>query len=288
MSASNTYIFRWTGKHIDKMPQRANVAAHKLTKVVRDRYIGMLAEALDSKMGLFAQAPKNDILGNGFFETTRPCLCFTELSIQNVAEHCRKYGRLGFGFTKQFIAKHGGGPVHYTLGTESDPTIKSLKRLASLLNGCPLKPAECADLDYIMHFFKRLKDTKAPAKSKDAKGESEGQKKRSTKSSENAKNNRETKLARYPTLKDLEYLEENEWRLVYTKANKKWHSFDEKEERAEARFSIEPGKELQAVVLPDNLTVQQVLQKSSLTEKLFQPGRPPVQLISLESLLRLP
>jgi hypothetical protein len=81
---------------------------------------------------------------------------------------------------------------------------------------------------------------------------------------------------------------ENEWRLIYTPYNKKWHSFNAKEERAKAFFRVVPGDELQAVVVPDNLTYQQVLRTSALTNSLFQRGRPPVQLISLESLLRLP
>lgn len=284
MNNSNTLVFRWVGKHIEgKLRKDANPATIKLTSENRSKYIQVLCDTLEN--GLYAQPPKNDSLGDGFFETNRPCICFTSLAMQNVADHCRLYGRMGFGFTKQFIAKNGGGPVHYTLGTEKDPTVRALKKLKSLLNRYPQKPKESGDLDYIMHFFKRLRETKSSTHPPSEKPVKKEPIKRVRQIDENTG---ETRCARYPVLKDLDYLEENEWRLVYTATNKQWINLDETQEEVKARFQFKTGLDLQTVVLPDNLTVQKVLNNTDLPGKLFKPGRPPVQLISLESLLRLP
>jgi hypothetical protein len=156
MKNSNTLVFRWVGKHIEgKLRKDANPATIKLTSENRSKYIQVLCDTLEN--GLYAQSPKNDSFGDGFFEANRPCICFTSLAMQNVADHCRLYGRMGFGFTKQFIAKNGGGPVHYTLGTENDPTVKALKKLKSLLKIYTKNNKKCDDLEYIMHFFKRLR-----------------------------------------------------------------------------------------------------------------------------------
>jgi hypothetical protein len=194
------------GKHIETLPPNANVAAYKLKQANRTKYIHLLAQALDDKAGLYAQAPTNDVLGSGFFEATLPCLCFTELSIHQLADHCREYRRMGFGFTKQFIARNGGGPVHYTTGTEKNPTVKYLKKLKSLLEEPPLRAEELAALDYVMHFFKRLRQTKSPPEHKKTEGD---KKPRQQTAYKYDNNNLQTRLARYPRLQDLEYLEEN-------------------------------------------------------------------------------
>jgi len=48
----------------------------------------------------------------------RPATCFAEIEPSDALEHAKKFGYLGFGFTREFIMKRYGGPVHYVPGTK--------------------------------------------------------------------------------------------------------------------------------------------------------------------------
>jgi len=288
MTKSNTLVFRWVGKHIEgKLPKGSDPARLTLSKENRDKYINLLLETLEQ--GLYAQAPQGDSLGDGFFQTTLPCLCFTESSVRSNLSHCHEYGRMAFGFTKQFVAKQGGGPVHYTLGTGKDIVSQRLQRLHTYFAEAGLEH-ERTDLDYITHFFKRLRP-----EIKSKKGEVGARRTASQRRSD--ENLEAIKCARYPRLVDFAYLKESEWRLVCpvptpTTKNARWHNYkkinEKKENIPNAKFKFNSGHELQSVILPDNLTLRQVMNYTSLTKILFSAKLPPVQLISLEGLTRLP
>lgn len=288
MNNSNTLVFRWVGKHIEgKLRKGSDPARLTLSSANRAKYIKLLHETLEQ--GLYAQAPQGDSLGDGFFQTTLPCLCFTESSVRSNLSHCHEYGRMAFGFTKQFVAKHGGGPVHYTLGTQKDIVSQRLQRLHTYFAEAGLEH-ERKDLDYITHFFKRLRPEIKSKKGEVGHRVTVIQRRLD-------ENGQAIKYARYPRLVDLPYLKETEWRLVCpvpvpTTKNARWHSYEELNFHQKfipnAKFHITPGSELQTVILPDNRTLQEVFGRTSLTNILFKSGRPPVQLISLEGLTRLP
>lgn len=288
MNHSSTLVFRWVGKHIEgKLRKGSNPARLKLSPENRLQYLRVLHKTLEE--GLYAQAPKNDSLGDGFFKTTLPCLCFTESSIRVNPNHCREYGRMAFGVSKQFIAKHGGGPVHYTLGTEKDVVTRRLKRLRAYFEDKELGK-ELIDFDYLTHFFKRLRPEQ-----KSTKGKRGGARK--VAKHRLSKEDQAMNAARFPKLVAMPYLSETEWRLVcpfpiLQSRTPRWHSYreinDEQKKIPNAKFRISPGDELQIIILPDNGTIKKVLECSLLTSILFKSKSTPVQLISLDALSRLP
>jgi hypothetical protein len=42
-----------------------------------------------------------------------PRLCFTEIKLSQASDHAKKYGKLGIGFSREFILQRGGRPVIY-------------------------------------------------------------------------------------------------------------------------------------------------------------------------------
>src|SRR6266542_6844878 len=41
-------------------------------------------------------------------------ICLTEIRLSQAKDHSDRYGKLGIGFTREFIANKGGRPVMYT------------------------------------------------------------------------------------------------------------------------------------------------------------------------------
>lgn len=275
------YLFRWVGKHIEKNLKSRVGKTPKLSAANRVEYLRVLEETLVH--GLHAKIPGGDYLGNGkSIKLTRPCLCFTELGLGETGNHWRKYGRMAFGFTKAFVAREGGGAVSYINGAQNNPLVRILERLQKMNQRKTGEGDKLEDLDFLWHFFKRMKDAPQPA-SKPAPRKPAGAKKTTQLSPEDAA----AQLAKYPAVMPLPYLDEHEWRLVYNK-NTRWTPLDTSPNPQVARFPIQVGSELQVIILPDNYTIQLALQSTAIAEKLnLHSGKPPVQILSLEAILRI-
>lgn len=297
MPRAKKLLFRWTGSDIEKLASKKRVI---ITPTQRETYLTYLENALDSKKGLYSKIPKEEYLGrvsktkdNGLsawqFESTLPCLCFTELDLGDCAGHWKNYGRLAFGFTKQFIVEQGGGPMQYCLGTKDCERINDLALVLKYL-----KPKSEGDktankkiLDAFMrltHFYKRLRESvmnrKSPKQtSVDAKPGHEPKQPR--------ERDLEEVLARnacYGKLRGMEHLEEHEWRLVFTQKNKRWYKIEGETDPKIAWFRINVGTELQMVIVPDNRCLQ-IVHADSRFSPLFKLPKP-VQVVSLEVLER--
>ena len=118
-------LFHWFGEHIDKNKSKS------VDEKTAD-YIDCIVNSLER--GLWLKKPRDhDFLGrNQEFEITQPICCFTETSVLDVADHAKKYGRLGVGFPKKFVLRNGGMPVHYASESASHPLFKSWKRMQQL------------------------------------------------------------------------------------------------------------------------------------------------------------
>lgn len=282
LSRDESYLFRWAGSHIEPRLKYTTGKLPRITSIVRTKYLQMLGETLEH--GLYARIPANDGLGDGnIIKLNRPCLCFTELCLGESRQHWREYGRMAFGFTKAFVAREGGGTVSYINGAQNHPVVKSLERLHSRFQGAGRREDKDA-LNLLWHFFKRMKDAPRPASKAKSKGaaDTKPKKKLQLPPEEEAARN-----ARFPAVMPLPYLDEYEWRLIYSQTER-WKPLDAGLPPKEALFVVKPGSEMQVIVVPDNNTVQQALECPEIKAKLFpKDGRTPVQLLSLEAIVRL-
>jgi len=283
MKKSNTLLFRWVGSHIERRLKL-------LTDKKRCEYVEIIRDALNPLRGLYALAPEGDNFGKNF-SVHLPCLCFTESAYRNNSEHCHEFGRMAFGFSKQFIANYGGGPVRYALGTSNDLLAKHLDVLLKDTEDC-LTQNYIERIEFLAHFFKRLREEKPKGKFRKPRGIAKRRVSR-----ELFKGDRLARLANYPNLIPMQFLEETEWRLVCPPEEKpkktdRWHLFGwhckGTAKRRSAYFKIEPGTDLQMVIVPDNRTLQMVMNDGKLPKKLFAEQRPPIQVLSLDGLSRLP
>jgi hypothetical protein len=83
-------------------------------------------------------------------------LCFTEIRLSQVEEHADKYGKLGIGFTRDFIMRSGGRPVIYVPFEPYDGLLeRSLKHAyeKSIGNDEIHKP-----MKFVLGFVKRMWD----------------------------------------------------------------------------------------------------------------------------------
>ena len=300
MNRDEALLFRWVGKHIEgSRLNRTSAKCPRLRDAHRDRYLENLEDVLDAKRGLYAKIPGEDFLGNGeHLRVIRPCLCFTELRLGESTSHWHQYGRMAFGFSKATVAQWGGGPVAYLGGGQRDPSVKRLELLHRHLLANPAAGSEeqriSEAFEYLWHFFKRMRHAPSPKvgkrKGQAAHLEADEQSdiRRKTKPRTRVPPEaRAAQLAAFQKWKRLPNLDEHEWRLVYSAQQRRWQPIATGERVETAWFNIRPGHELLAVVLPDNRTVQRALGSPRLREQLLGSNRPPVQLLSLEAVMRL-
>jgi hypothetical protein len=299
MPRAQKLLFRWTGSDIEKPgPKKGAI----ITPTQRETYLTYLENALDPEKGLYAKIPKEEYLGSvsktkdkGLsawqFESTLPCLCFTELDLGDCAGHWKNFGRLAFGFTKQFIVEQGGGPMQYCLGTKDCKRIRDLDLILKYLKskGKGGKTADKEVLDAftrLTHFYKRLRESvknrksPKPNSSDDKPGHERKQPRERDIEEDRARN------ACYGKLRGMKHLEEHEWRLVFTQNNKCWHKIGVETDPKTAWFRIKVGTELQMVIVPDNRCLQIVHENSRFSDPLFKLPEKPVQVVSLDGLER--
>lgn len=280
----HNYLFRWAGKHLEPGLKSTDGRLPKLKPEIRQRYLELLSETLNQ--GLYAGVPKDDFLGDGgAIKLTRPCLCLTELRLGESGEHWRQYGRMAFGFTKSFIAQAGGGAVSYVNGSKNSPLVKALERLKRQIHTAENKNGH-AELEFVWHFFKRLKD--APKTKRRAVSSKEAAQATPLRAAL-SKDEQEARQAMFPRTMAMPYLDEHEWRLVWS-PGQRWGAAAGDLPPAKARFQCIPGRELQVVVVPDNYALQLALQHPAIAKHISAPpgsGNPPVQLLSLEAIVRI-
>lgn len=300
MSRTNKLVFRWVGKSLEGHAKRKRAV---ITHQQRQAYLGYLSDALDPQKGLFSQTPRDEVLGRVTsnesaqaestweLKSTRPCLCFTELDLGDCADHWREFGRLAFGFTKQFLVEQGGGPMQYCLGTKDCERVRDLTLIQRVLmpknkNSKKAGPDVLDAFARLAHFYKRLRPVIERRKSSASSGQGGKAKAKDQFRPEPLLEDSLATEARYGRLKGMKHLEEHEWRLVYSDGHERWLKILSEEQPAKAWFHIEAGSELQMVILPDNRSLQLVQQSTFFCERLFHIPKKPVQLISLEAIAR--
>jgi len=100
MGIHSKILVHWTGNDIENYPE--------------DKRSQLYVERLknDLQEGLYTKTTEEAVIrGWKIKNITR--LCFTEIRLSQAQTHAERYGKLGLGFTRDFIKNRGGRPVIY-------------------------------------------------------------------------------------------------------------------------------------------------------------------------------
>jgi hypothetical protein len=100
MGIHSKILVHWTGKDIENNPE-----ANK-----EQKYVERLKD--DCINGLFTKRTSESAIRKVKVKYLVR-ICFTEIRLSKAETHARRYGKLGIGFTRDFIMKKGGRPVIY-------------------------------------------------------------------------------------------------------------------------------------------------------------------------------
>lgn len=286
MHLHENMLFRWVGYDVEMGAENAKLSAPKrpliaikteLSDEQREHYLNRLRDAFEPNKGLrVSEYHSQDKVGSRHAAAEpRHCLFFTEQAAGDAEDHWRRYGRMGFGFSKRAIFNHGGSPVIYTGGKDSilEKSIDILrKHLAE-------SDADSAVNDAFEVFARFVKVTRMPPGEVTA-GKSKPREKGAKK---NASKLRADPMA-YPSEQRIRFLAEREWRLLEnTSQKRRWRRCAD----GWLWFRPELGRELQLVILPDNRTLRMAIDCDTIRKNLVLPNRPPIQLITADALKKV-
>lgn len=221
MGIHSKLLVHWTGKDIEQDCTVTNKSP---------LYVERLKDVL--KNGLFAKRTSEDSIRKTKIDNLVR-ICFTEIRLSQAQTHAERYGKLGIGFTRDFIMNKGGRPVIYI----------------------PYDPKEDSQLleDSIRYFYNQSGGDTGP------KAECEWQvemRKQLTWIMAHVK--------RMSNGKNEDYYEEMEWRLVYDESSKNRYF---KKERSVEEYRLEfAGDDLKVLIFPDVDAKTMALNDKSLSE----------------------
>jgi len=129
--SKSPFLVHWTGRDIDDDQD----LAEDLSTAKRERYADRLVGTL--RTGLWLTKGDDPIYtAKDMLYSTTPRVCFTEVLLSRVTTHSARYGRMGLGFTRDFILKQNGSPVIYFNDRTDEIVMNSLmavtKRLGAI------------------------------------------------------------------------------------------------------------------------------------------------------------
>lgn len=286
MKLHENMLFRWVGYDVEMGEEHANRTAPKrpllpikaeLTDKQRECYLDRLRDAFIPEKGLRVSGYNaQDKVGSvNPAAEPMPCLFFTEQAAGDAEGHWRRYGRMGFGFSKRAIFNQGGSPVIYTGGKDSN-LEKSIDMLRRHFRETQMDSRMADALEVFARYVKvtRMPDREPPRKQFSSKQEGEAKP---------AARRKPDPMA-YPVEQNIRYLAEREWRLL---ANLSQKSRWKRCANGWLWFRPELGKELQLVILPDNRTLAMAIDCDVIRKNLVLPHRPPIQLITADALKKV-
>jgi hypothetical protein len=100
MRIHSKILVHWTGRDIEKYP--------------KDKRSQLYVERLknDLQEGLYTKTTEEEVI-RGWTIKNITRLCFTEIRLSQAQMHADRYGKLGLGFSRDFIINKGGRPVIY-------------------------------------------------------------------------------------------------------------------------------------------------------------------------------
>jgi len=279
-------LFRWVGYDVEMGTDKAELSAPKrplipakteLSDEQREQYLDRLRDAFNPSKGLRVSGYHCQDKVGAYHAAVAPrhCLFFTEQAAGDAKDHWRRYGRMGFGFSKRAIFNHGGSPVIYTGGKDSilEESIDTLRR--HLVES----EADSTVADAFEVFARFVKVTRMPPGDVST-GKTQPRTNRGSKGTTRRKMDPMT----YPTEQRIRFLAEREWRLLENPSQKRrWRRYSD----GWLWFRPELGRELQLVILPDNRTLRMAIACDTIRKSLVLPNRPPVQLITADALKKI-
>ena len=292
MNVHDSMLFRWAGydieeprqKHLPVPRRKVLTASPKLTDQQIGQYLNYLRDALNPERGLRVSDynPDDQVGKHKPLAEPRPCLFFTEQAAGDAEGHWRHYGRLGFGFAKGFIFGLGGRPVIYSGGSK-DPVLKSVNSIRNILAGQYEEGHRIRrDFETLVRFIKL---TSMPKREPQEPGPAVPKGKAAAKAAAKgvmAKTMLEQ--CEFPEHKPIRFLREREWRLIEPEAHtKRWH----RDAEGHLWFAPEAGRELELIILPCNLLLQQVCNDPFIQKRLTGPTGIMAQPLSVQALRKL-
>ena len=127
----SNFLVHWTGRDLEE-----RYTFHPFPiEVKRAEYVQRLIGTL--KEGLWMNKQPIELYDklNKSIERVYewPATCFTEIKLTQIKKHTDRYGRLGFGFSREFVMQHYGAPVLYIAETDKDIISPHLFRLYKIL-----------------------------------------------------------------------------------------------------------------------------------------------------------
>lgn len=286
MKLHENMLFRWIGYDVEMGEELAKRPAPRrpliplkaeLTDKQRELYLERLRDAFQPNKGLrVGEYDTQDKVGAIHpVAEPMPCLFFTEQAAGDAEGHWRRYGRMGFGFSKRAIFNHGGAPVIYTGGKDSD-LEKSIDTIRRYFRSTRIDASIADALESIARYVKvtRLPVGDTPANTDRPRKELEGR----------SRTRRKPDPTAYPAEQNIRFLAEREWRLLADPSQKRrWKRCAD----GWLWFRPELGRELQLVILPDNRTLAMAIDCDVIRKNLILPNRPPVQLITADALKKV-
>ncbi len=100
MGIHSKFLVHWTGKDIEDCPVTEK----------SQLYVERLKDDLEK--GLYTKSTSEDSIRKMKIKYLLR-ICFTEIRLSQAQTHAERYGKLGIGFTRDFIMNKGGRPVIY-------------------------------------------------------------------------------------------------------------------------------------------------------------------------------
>jgi len=195
------FLIHWTGKDIQKRYKYE-------PKARQAKYIGRLRSTLVGEYPGLWMNKTDEIIdgGNGAsikYGELIPITCFSEIKLSDVGKHTERYGKLGFGFSRDFMLARYGAPVQYVSGTEVDIIVqnyadcwKYMERIDKFINSRDSNPL---DADHVHDLHAWVKSARITLDANISF----------------VKNMSDPDHANFPN--DFTFLNEVEWRIVKTK-----------------------------------------------------------------------
>ena len=278
-------LYHWTGRDIESpmncvspnIPSNYIGPQSPLNDSQRDEYINRVKGTLAK--GLWIKAPeKPEQIGAGqqLIDICQPIVCFTEWSLEESIPHVSRYGRLGFGFTKQFVLASGGQPVTYVNNILKLPYLKSflhiyklVEKLKAKLPSDPQLEQLVKEIEYLAAHHKNIRQIRALSCAAPQPEEP-----RTATSGGVAQSSIYPDEVPRKVGNILHFLEEREWRIVYDKILEKNGRVKGNESGPTPPYHLPfvPGKDLTSIVLPDSRCVKIAMNDEALRELLYPNG----------------
>lgn len=130
----SNFLIHWTGKDINRYYDTLNdLQCEEYIKRLRNTIISSDPDKYPKGKGLWI-TKKEEIIyshrpdSSQFSYDHVATISFTENKLSRTREHTERYGCLGFGFDREFVLKHQGGPVLYVESTENDDRVQHFIR----------------------------------------------------------------------------------------------------------------------------------------------------------------